>query len=289
MSLVEKLEKKLPLGPLAIVLASLLWSIAGLFIKFIDWPPLAIASARSLFASSVFFIYFGKRLFVRPNLTTWISGLALALTQTLFVTANKLTTATNAIMLQYTAPVFVVLINAAIYKIRPQRRELLALFGTMAGVLLFFLDKIEGGGLAGNLIAVFTGLTFAIVFVLNSRPNCQVPTALFIGQAGTFLIGLPQLLLLDPALLTQKALLSVTILGIFQLGVAYVIFQAGIRRTTPLNASLLSVVEPLMNPVWVFVALGEKPGSLALAGAAIIISAVLSLNIRGRKNLQEPT
>ncbi len=287
MSLVERLEKKLPLGPLAIVLASLLWSIAGLFIKFINWPPLAIASARSLLASLVFIIYFGKRLFVRPNLVTLISGLALALTQTLFVTANKMTTATNAIMLQYTAPVFVVLINTAIYKIRPQRRELLALFGTMAGVVLFFVDKIEGGGLAGNLIAVFTGLTFATVFVLNSRPNCQVPTALMLGQLGTFLIGLPQLLMLDQSLLEQKAVLSILILGIFQLGVAYIIFQAGIRRTTPLNASLLSVVEPLMNPVWVFLALGEKPGSLALAGAVIIISAVLSLNIRGRKKLEE--
>ena len=274
----NKKKKTLPAGPLAILAAALLWSMAGLLIKYLDWPPLAIASARSLLASLVFLAFFRKRLWVRPNAVTWLSGLALMLTQVLFVVANKLTTATNAIMLQYTAPVFVVLIGVFFYQARPKRREIVALVWAMAGVALFFAERLDAGGMAGNLIAVFTGLTFAAVFVLNSRPECQVPAALLIGQIGTFLIGLPQLLLLAPGSWNSRSLPAILILGFFQLGLAYILFQVGIRRTRPLNASLLAIVEPLMSPVWVFLVLNEKPGLLALAGAAVIISAVVYLN-----------
>ncbi len=271
-------KKALPTGPLAILAAALLWSMAGLLIKYLDWPPLAIASARSLLASLVFLVFFRRRLWVRPNRVTWLSGMALMLTQVLFVVANKLTTATNAIMLQYTAPVFVVLIGVVFYRTRPNRREIIALIWAMAGVALFFAEKLDAGGMAGNLIAVFTGLTFAAVFVLNSRPECQVPAALLLGQIGTFLVGLPQLLLLAPGSWNSRSLPAILILGFFQLGLAYLLFQVGIRRTRPLNASLLAIVEPLMSPVWVFLVLGEKPGLLALAGAVVIISAVVFLN-----------
>jgi len=281
-------KKALPTGPLAILAAALLWSMAGLLIKYLDWPPLAIASARSLLASLVFLVFFRRRLWVRPNRVTWLSGMALMLTQVLFVVANKLTTATNAIMLQYTAPVFVVLIGVAFYRTRPNRREIVALVWAMAGVALFFAEKLDAGGMAGNLIAVFTGLTFAAVFVLNSRPECQVPAALLIGQIGTFLVGLPQLLLLAPGSWNSRSLPAILILGFFQLGLAYLLFQVGIRHTRPLNASLLAIVEPLMSPVWVFLVLDEKPGLLALAGAVVINSAAVLLNTSEMAPAEKP-
>jgi len=280
------LDKPSKTGPLAILTAALLWSTSGLLIKYVPWHPMAIASGRSLLAAIVFIFYFRKRLLGRINPMTWLSGLALVLTQSLFVIANKLTTAANAIMLQYTTPIFIVIIGAVFFRIRPTRREILVLFWAMAGIVLFFFDDLNLGNQLGNGLAVISGLTFAAVFVLNSRPECNVPSALFIGQIGTFLIGLPFLLLTEPSAMTALPLLSIGLLGVFQLGVSYILFQYGIRLTHPLHASLLSMIEPIMNPVWVFLMLKERPGMPALLGAIVVISAMLYLNVGKMKQVE---
>lgn len=148
-----------------------------------------------------------------------------------------------------------------------------------AGIALFFFGKLSPGNLIGNALAVFTGLTFAVVFILNGRPECQASLALFIGQVGTFLVGLPMVFLLDPADIKPLPVLSIVVLGLFQLGLSYFLFNRGIVRTAPLNASLLAMVEPLMSPVWVFLFLGEVPTSMAVVGAVVVISAMLYLNL----------
>lgn len=266
-------------GPIYILTAALLWSTAGLLIKYIPWHPLAIASLRSLIAATVFVAAFGRSLFKRPNHLTIISGVALVMTQTLFVVANKLTTATNAIMLQYTSPAFIMILGMLFYHYRPKRREVIAMIWAFAGIALFFFGKLTPGNLIGNAMAVFTGLTFAVVFILNGRPECQASLALFIGQIGTFLVGLPMVFLLDPADIKLMPVLSIVVLGLFQLGLSYFLFNRGIIRTAPLNASLLAMVEPLMSPVWVFLFLREVPTVVALIGAAVVISAMLYLNL----------
>ena len=152
---------------MAILAAALLWSTAGLLIKYVPWHPMAIASSRSLLAAIVFAFYFRRRIWVKLNWMTWLSGIALALTQTFFVIANKLTTAANAIMLQYTTPIFIVIIGIVFFKIRPARKEVLVMIWAMAGIVLFFFDNLSMGNQLGNALAVFTGLTFACVFVLN--------------------------------------------------------------------------------------------------------------------------
>ena len=266
-------------GPIYILAAALLWSTAGLLIKYVPWHPLAIASLRSLIAALVFVFAFGRSLLKRPNRLTFISGMALVLTQTLFVVANKLTTATNAIMLQYTSPAFIMILGMLFYHYRPKRREVIAMIWAFAGIALFFFGKLSPGNLIGNALAVFTGLTFAVVFILNGRPECQASLALFIGQVGTFLVGLPMVFLLDPADIKPLPVLSIVVLGLFQLGLSYFLFNRGIVRTAPLNASLLAMVEPLMSPVWVFLFLGEVPTSMAVVGAVVVISAMLYLNL----------
>lgn len=266
-------------GPIYILAAALLWSTAGLLIKYVPWHPLAIASLRSLIAALVFVFAFGRSLLKRPNHLTFISGMALVLTQTLFVVANKLTTATNAIMLQYTSPAFIMILGMLFYHYRPRRREVIAMIWAFAGIALFFFGKLSPGNLIGNALAVFTGLTFAVVFILNGRPECQASLALFIGQVGTFLVGLPMVFLLDPADIKPLPVLSIVVLGLFQLGLSYFLFNRGIVRTAPLNASLLAMVEPLMSPVWVFLFLGEVPTSMAVVGAVVVISAMLYLNL----------
>jgi len=247
-----------------------------LLIKYLPWHPMAIASVRSFLAALVFLAAYRRRIFVKPNRLTWISGIALVLTQSLFVVANKLTTAANAIMLQYTSPIFIIILGILLYHYRPSRREVLAMVGAFAGIFLFFFDNLSPGNQIGNGLAVFTGLTFAVVFVLNNRPECQTSTALFIGQAGTFLAGLPFVGTI--ASVTPLQIMSIVLLGFFQLGLSYLLFSRGIRLTSPLNASLLAMVEPLMSPVWVFLFLGEKPGWIALIGALAVIGSILFLN-----------
>lgn len=275
----ENINKTRWAGPLAILLSALLWSISGLLIKYIPWHPMLIAGGRSFLTALVLLAYFRGRLRVRLNLITLLSGLSLTLTQTLFIAANKMTTAANAIMLQYTMPVFIIMLSAAIYKIRPSRREVLAMIWAMAGIILFFMDDLAPGNLLGNILSVLSGVTFAVFYVLNTRPSCHVPLATFLGQVFTALAGLPFLGLLDRQTFTTEALVALGILGTFQLGLAFIIFQFGIKRTNPLNASLISMAEPIMNPVWVFLILGEAPGILALIGTVIVISGVLFLNL----------
>lgn len=268
-------------GPVFILAAALLWSLAGLLIKYIPWHPMAIAGGRSFLAAFVFIAFYRRRLLRWPGRVTVLSGLALALTQIGFVIANKLTTAANAIMLQYVSPFFVVVLGALLYHYRPTRREVTALVIASSGIILFFLDDLSPGNMAGNLLALGTAVTFAMVFLFNHRPECDTPVALFIGQAVTFLSGLP--FLLTTRDFSWPPLLSMLILGIFQLGLAYFCFGIGIRTTPPLAASLLAMVEPIINPVWVFLAVHEVPGWPALTGAAIVLAAVLYLNLRNLK------
>ena len=270
-------------GPFLILAAALLWSLAGLLVKYIPWHPLAIASARSLLAALVFVAAYRQRLLRRFNWTTLISGLALMLTQTGFIIANKMTTAANAIMLQYASPLFVVIFGAIFYHYRPTRRETIALGLALAGIILFFLDDLSPGSLLGNLIATGTGVTFGLVFLLNSRPECDTPLSIFIGQVATFLIGLPMLLQVRDV--TAPSILAILILGFFQLGLAYFLFGIGIRLTRPLSANLLALLEPIANPVWVFLVLGEVPGYLAGLGAVIVLGSILYLNL---ERLRQP-
>lgn len=263
-------------GPVFILGAALLWSMAGLLIKYVPWHPMAIASARSLLAALIFLVAYRGRLFRRPSRITLLSGLALVLTQAGFVVANKLTTAANAIMLQYVSPFFIVLFGAMLYHYRPTRREYTALILAFAGIGLFFLDDLSVGNLAGNGLALFTGVTFACVFLFNNRPECDTPVALFLGQVGTFLAGLP--FLLQIRAVQTEAVLAVMTLGIFQLGLSYLLFGIGIQRTKPLSASLLAMVEPIANPIWVFLILGETPGPSALVGGAVVLGAMIYLN-----------
>lgn len=270
-------------GPFLILAAALLWSLAGLLVKYVPWHPLAISSGRSLLAAMVFVIAYRRRLLRRFNWTTLASGLALMLTQTGFIIANKMTTATNAIMLQYSSPLFVVIFGAIFYHYRPTRRESIALGLALAGIVLFFLGDLSPGSLIGNLVATGTGVTFGLVFLLNSRPECDTPVAIFLGQVTTFLVGLPMLLQIRD--ITTPSLLSILVLGFFQIGLAYFLFGLGIRLTKPLSANLLALVEPIANPIWVFLALGEVPGFLAILGAVIVLGSILYLNL---ERLRQP-
>ena len=208
------------------------------------------------------------------NRKTVVSGLLLSGVCSLFVAANKLTTAANAIVLQFTSPIFIVLISAVFLKQKIKRNDLLAVVFVMLGISLFFMEKLESGYVLGNCLAIGAGLLFAGMFLVNGNAeNEERFTAIMLGQFFTFMIGLPWVIASPPEL-APLPVAFIMILGVFQLGIPYILYAKSSEYCPPLACNLLSALEPLLNPVWVFIFDGEKPGVFALIGGIIVISAV---------------
>jgi len=264
------------------VAASICWSFGGICIKFITWGAMSIIGLRALLAAIVFIIY---RRSVKINFTAGniIAAICLSSTTILFVFANKLTTAAAAILLQFSAPIFIILIQLVFYKKKPKISEIIAVSATVWGMLLFFADKLESGALAGNIIAIFSGLSFAGVFVCNKRTDTNPEQALLLGFLINSIIGLPFIFFEVTA--EPVAWIAVIFLGIVQVGLAYIFFSAGIKKTPALLACLITAIEPVLNPVWVALATGEVPGIFAITGGIIIILAVISYNIWVEKHI----
>jgi drug/metabolite transporter (DMT)-like permease len=256
---------------LSLLLSAILWSSGGLFIKMVSWNPVAIAGLRSLIAMVVIIAY------VRHPRFTWtfpqIGGaVAYAVTVTLFVVATKLTTAANAILLQYTAPVYVAFLSAWILKERPRWFDWLTIGVVIGGMTLFFLDHLAPGNLLGNGFAILSGVSFAflVLFMRKQRNESPVETVL-LGNLLTGLVGLPFMFESMPDALSWLGLLF---LGVIQLGVSYVLYSKAIKYVTALEAILIPGIEPILNPIWVFLILGERPGKWALIGGAIVLISV---------------
>ena len=273
-------------GPLYMTAAALCWSLGGLCIKFIPWSAMSIIGLRALLAAAVFAV-FRKSVKLRFTRGNVLAALCLSATTILFVFANKLTTAAAAILLQFTAPAFIILIQFLFYRTRPKPAELAAVSITVCGMLLFFADDLAPGALPGNLLAIASGLAFAGVFVCNKRPDTEPQDALFLGFLINSVIGLPFAFFegaggpfVWPSLTAWGFML---LLGVVQVGVAYVFFSMGIRRTPALLACLITALEPVLNPVWVALATGERPGPFALAGGVVIVVTVVVYNVWAEK------
>lgn len=259
-------------GNLYILLTALLWSTGGILIKFIPGSAIAINGARSLVAL-VFFILYKRGIKIKTNRYILAAALCLVLTNLLYVTANKMTTAANAIVLQYTAPIFVLIWNGIYHKERPDKRQTAVVLMAFLGMVLFFFDQLDGGQFMGNLIAIGAGLAFSGVFFINSLPEASSEDSSMIAFFISFVSSIP--FLKEVGHMDQRALLALLILGVFQVGLAYVLFAKGAKLTSPVSASLIGLLEAILNPVWVFLIYGEKVGKFALLGAVIILLAVI--------------
>ena len=257
------------------VAASICWSLGGLCIKFIPWSAMSIIGMRALLAAVVFAVY---RRSVKIDFTPGniIAALCLSATTVLFVLANKLTTAASAICLQFSAPLFIILIELVFYRKKPRLSEFAAVAGTFFGILLFFAGRLEGGALLGNVFAVASGISFAGVFVCNKRPDVTPEHSLFLGFVINAVIGMP-MVFFEPAS-GPLAWGAVLVLGIVQVGLAYVFFSIGIKRVSALLACLITALEPVLNPVWVALFTGETPGIFAIIGGTVIILTVVAYN-----------
>ena len=273
---------------LEMLLCAALWSIAGIFIKLIPWNSIVIAGLRSLIAGLVMFVYMRARgIGFTADRRSLAGGAALCLTLTCFVAANKLTTAANSIVLQFTAPMFIVVFSALFLKKRFSRADVLAVVLTMAGISLFFFDQLTPGHLAGNCVAIFAGMAFACYYMsLEGASESQRMSAILIAHGLTFLVGLPFTFVYPPEL-SAAPVACILVLGVLQLGIPYVLLGRASGACPPLACSLLGAVEPLLNPVWVFIFDGEAPGLWALIGGVVVVATITVWcvygDLRGKK------
>ena len=254
-----------------LIITALLWSSGGLLIKSVAWNSIAIAGTRSAIAALVILV-FRRRMSFNWGFAQLGGALCYAGTVILFVAATKLTTAANAILLQYTAPIYVAILSFWFLKERITRSDIFTIAVAFGGMILFFLDDLSTGGLWGNVVAILSGVAFAgTALFLRKQKDHSPLESVFLGNILTFLIGIPFILPSSP---DARSWLGLVLLGVFQLGCSYILYAEAIKHVTALEGILIPILEPVLNPVWVFLLLGEKPGKWAIAGGIIVLVAV---------------
>ena len=265
-------------GTLFVAISAALYSIGGLCIKVIPWNGMSINGGRTAIALVVIGAYL---LWTKHplRLNRWVALGALSVfgTNALFSLANKLTTAANAIVLQFTVPIFVILFSALFFRKKPHKLDLAACAVVLGGILFFFLDSLEMGGGLGNVLALLSGVSYAGVFLMNDMPDSDAISSVFWGDVLSAVTGLP--FLAHETEFTATAVFSLVILGAFQVGVAYVLLCIGLKTTPPVTASLISGIEPVLNPILVAIFYKEAIGAYAMVGAAIVIGGVVAYNV----------
>ncbi|WP_457942275.1 DMT family transporter [Caproiciproducens sp. LBM24188] len=260
---------------LYMVLCACLWSIAGILIKMIPWNAIVIAGARSAIAAVVVFIFMRMTGYkMKINRASVLSGFSIAGTFFAFVTANKMTTSANAIVLQFTSPVFIMILSALIYRQRFHKADLITVVVTMFGISLFFFDKLGTGNLIGNCLGIVAGVFMAGMYVITGHTDEDSRmSGILLGHVFTALFGLPVAFFVQTPI-TSVIMINVLLLGVLQLGIPYILYGLAVKNCPPLACSLIGALEPLLNPVWVFLFNGEAPGKMALIGGVIVIAAV---------------
>jgi drug/metabolite transporter (DMT)-like permease len=255
---------------LDILAAAVLWSTGGAAMKLTRLSGWQIGAGRSLVAAGFLFVAF-RAARVRPSLGLLAAAISYAGTVVLFSLANKLTTSANAIFIQDAAPLWVVVLSPLLLHDRPTRGELLSIPVYGLGLGLFFLDELSPGQLAGNLVALASGVCFALCIVTLRRVGDAAVAAIAWGNVLAAAIALP--MWTAGPVPEPRDLLILLYLGVFQLGSAYAFFARGVQHTPAVEASLLCLLEPVLNPIWTFFLAGERPGPWAVAGGAIVLGA----------------
>ncbi|TAL31141.1 MAG: EamA family transporter [Spirochaetes bacterium] len=264
-----------------LVCAAVLWSTGGIFIKMIDLHPMSIAGWRSLIAAITLLLLVGK-----PKITWSLpqmgGGIAYVGTVILFVISNKLTTAANAIILQYTAPIYVALLGIIILKEKVGLRGWLTMALALCGVAMFFGDKIDAGGQLGNILSVVSGLSLAfLIIALRYQKSGSPAETILVGNVITALVCLP---FMGAQIPNARMAIPLVLLGTLQLGLAYYLYANAIKYVPALEAIIIPIIEPILNPLWVFIFMGERPGAWSLAGGGVVLVSVTAYCILTRVN-----
>ena len=256
-----------------LLLAAFLWSLGGILIKLVHWHPMAIAGMRSAIAAVLIRVVFRRMSF------TWsfyqVGGaVAYACTVLSFVVANKMTTAANVILLQYTAPIHAALFGAWFLRERATRLDWATILFALAGMALFFLDRLTTAAFWGNIVALGSGLSYGWLALFLRRQKSGSPMeSVFLGNVLAALAGLPFMFGSVPGTSDWIGLL---LLGVVQLGLPYILFAIAIRHVSAVEALLIPMIEPVLNPLWAFLFLAEVPGRMSLVGGLIILGSVIA-------------
>lgn len=278
------IDKKLRMrGTIFVLISAILFSLGGILIKKIPWSPEAINGIRSIPAFLVIFIYMksiGHKF--KFNKTVLFGAICNFLMSLTFVMATKYTTAGNAIALQFTEPMFLILILWIVFKKKPNKLAVFTCFMAIIGIGCFFLDELSAKSLPGNLFAIFSGLTYAVVFMLKTLKNSDFESSLLISFIFAAIAGMPNYF--SETEHGLNVYLLVLALGVLQFAVAFIFLSKGLDYVSPVTASLTSTIEPILNPIFVAIFYGELLGKFSIIGAIIVIGAALNYNLREIKN-----
>ncbi|GIT40402.1 MAG: membrane protein [Candidatus Neomarinimicrobiota bacterium] len=267
---------------LMLVVTGIMWSTGGLLIKIIPWPPMAISGIRGGIAALTIFLLTRNLRFTWSR-TQVAAAVCYVLVVTLFVIANKLTTAGNSILLQYTAPVYVAIFGYTFLGERSTRVDWVTILVLLTGLTVFFFDELTISGVLGNVCAILSGMSFAALTILLRKQKDGSPSdSILLGNLLTLLIGLP--VILTSVSLDPVPWLLIVVLGVFQLGIPYVLYTTAIKYVTALDAIIYPIIEPILNPILVFLVLGEVLGSWAIFGGILVLSGVIARGLLQAKD-----
>lgn len=274
-------------GVIALALCGLFWSTAGIFIKNVNASSFTIAGLRSLIALATFIAVLKKF----PGFTVrnprggidksgtfflWLGGISYSGTMVLFCAANKMTTSANAVLLQYSYPIYVILFGPVILGEKNRRSDFITVAGVLVGVLLFFYSDIDAGKFLGNVLAALSGVCFAFTTIfMRKQKTSGSETSFMLAHLITAAACIPFYFKGGIASGDWTSIICIFALGIFQMAFANILFARGIGSVTALGASIITMIEPLMNPVWVMIFAGEIPGILCIAGGIMILGCIL--------------
>lgn len=262
---------------LYVFVAAVLWSTGGLFIKIIDLNPLTIAGIRSGIAALLMIFILNKNLRFTWSFPQIAGAVAYSATMILFVAAAKITTVANAILLQYTVPVFAALLGAWFLKEKVTRFDWAIIGIVLFGITLFFMDSLTPGGLWGNIMALTSAVTWAFMLIYMRMQKAGSPMeTIVLGNIISAVVCLPFIIQDPPTVVNLAPLLY---MGLFQIGFSFVLYSIAIKYITALDTVLVQVMDPLLNPLWVFLVVGEVPGMWAVIGGIIVLTAITFRNL----------
>lgn len=261
-------------------LSAVCFATGGLLIKLNTWSSMSINGMRSFFAFFIFLLYMKltKHQF-KFNWKVLLGVVANSMMGITFIMANKMTTAANAIVLQFTLPIYIMLLTWIFLKKKPDKVSVISGMISLVGIMFFFFESLSLGGMTGNVLALVSGFFYAIVFLIKQIPDSDFESSAIISFVLNFVIGIP--FILQETDWSVMNLSTGVLQGIVQIGLAYIFLNVALDKVPPVGASLISMIEPILNPVLVAIFYGEKIGKISFVGAIIVLASALFYNLRG--------
>ena len=285
-------------GPVSLIICAVLWSTGGIFIKNIELNGIAIAGIRSFISGSFMLLVTRQRLHFsirdekgrldkESTFVYWLAAISYAVTMISFVAANKLTTSANAILLQYTCPIYIILLAPFLTGEKNRPSDYITVVGVMLGIVLFFADGLESGNQFGNILAAFSGISYALATIFMRRCRGYSGGAMALSHLITAVVCLP--FVIQNGVPSLKSSLFLLLVGIVSIGIPSILYSVGIRNVRALTASFITMLEPVLNPVWVIFFAGEVPSTKTILGGLLILGFIMIRSIiqnRKKENLK---